>query len=81
MKNPEKTVAPIAPAIIKKYIAVARTFDPIVPCGDITNYIVEAYVQLRIQDFANTSTNFTQNDQTSMTARQLLSILRLRYVV
>ena len=43
----------------------------------LTNYIVEAYVNLRTQDQAKLVGGNIKNDQTVMTPRCLLSILRL----
>ena len=54
--------------LLRAYIAKARTYTPHVP-PDVGPYIVEAYVGLRMSSDAK--------DQTAMTARQLLSILRL----
>ena len=70
--------------VMREYIRRARQHSPAVP-STVAPYIVEAYVSLRKQDqgmlndrgttkkFGNTS----NGDQTVMTARQLLSILRL----
>jgi DNA replication licensing factor MCM7 len=63
----------------KRYIAAARTFSPRIP-PELSNYIVEAYVNLRENDFSNLSTSqrrAEENNQAVITARQLLSILRL----
>lgn len=79
MKNPTQTVAPVSPEAFKQYIAVAKTFNPRVP-KELSQYIVEAYVSLRQVD-QNTakrgSYSSANTDQAVMTARQLLSILRL----
>jgi DNA replication licensing factor MCM7 len=75
LKNPEKNVSVFSPAIVKHYIASARTLTPVIP-KELTNYIVEAYVSLRLQDSAK-GQNSRVSDQTVMTPRQLLSILRL----
>ena len=64
---------PISPSIMREYISKAREYTPMVP-QDVAPYIVEAYVGLRMQKSDNRGLN---NDQTVMTARQLLSILRL----
>ncbi|KAI9909518.1 hypothetical protein PsorP6_015241 [Peronosclerospora sorghi] len=87
-RNPEMKFEPVRPEVLRYYIAIAKQYQPSIPehlCG----YIVEAYVTLRQQD-ANEQTRARQhvrsqpygdggaNDaQTAMTARQLLSILRL----
>lgn len=77
-KNPEKEFSYIEPAVIKKYIAVARTFTPSVP-RDLTTYIVEHYVTMRAEDHGGHSGRYSSrgNDQAAMTPRLLLSILRL----
>jgi len=80
LKNPDRATQPIEPAAMKQYIAAARTLEPAVP-QELTSYIVEAYVQLRQQDTSGQpngrSAPSKGNDQAIMTARQLLSILRL----
>ena len=70
---------PIDQRILREYISRAREYHPVVP-PDIGPYIVEAYVGLRIHDQSNNSNSNGSNlngDQTVMTPRQLLSILRL----
>jgi len=66
--------------VIKKYIAAARQVEPSVS-PDVAPYIVEAYVALRSQRTdVRAGKQFSKadnSDQTTMTARQLLSILRL----
>jgi len=80
LKTPDPTVAAIDPSVIKQYIAAARQLQPSVP-PSLSSYIVEAYVALRSQDSAyggrRTHGSSKGNDQTVMTPRQLLSILRL----
>uniref|UniRef100_A0AAV1T5Z5 DNA replication licensing factor MCM7 n=1 Tax=Peronospora matthiolae TaxID=2874970 RepID=A0AAV1T5Z5_9STRA len=89
-RNPEMKFEPVRPEVLRYFIAIAKQYQPSIPehlCG----YIVEAYVTLRQQD-ANEHARERQqqqfrqqhygnggaNDaQTAMTARQLLSILRL----
>ncbi|KAG7379878.1 Mcm2-7 hexameric complex component [Phytophthora pseudosyringae] len=89
-RNPEMKFDPVRPEVLRYFIAIAKQYQPSIPehlCG----YIVEAYVTLRQQD-ANEHARERQqqqfrqqhfgdggaNDaQTAMTARQLLSILRL----
>ncbi len=65
----------VTPRILREYIARARQHHPVVP-SDVAPYIVEAYVNLRIADRPG-SRGKKAGDQTAMTARQLLSILRL----
>ncbi|GKY97673.1 hypothetical protein MPSEU_000725600 [Mayamaea pseudoterrestris] len=69
----DKNVIP--PRVLREYISRARRHQPVVP-PDVAPYIVEAYVSLRMQDRPGGRAR-KQGDQTSMTARQLLSILRL----
>ena len=71
----------IAPKAMREYIARARTHHPTMP-PEVAPYVVEAYVALRMQDRqggdgSGRRVQSKQNDQTVMTARQLLSILRL----
>lgn len=97
MKNPQRSgAAPVPPEVFKQYVAVAKTFNPRVP-KDLGHYIVDAYVNLRQQDtgsdraaprfkqYKSTATGYGGNsggtDQAVMTARQLLSILRLSQVL
>ena len=80
LRTPDPAINPIDPASIKQYIAHARDLNPTIP-SKLTSYIVEAYVSLRSLDNSRIGSydlvTRTQNDQTVMTARQLLSILRL----
>lgn len=62
----------ISSRILREYISQARKFRPVVP-PDVAPYIVEAYVGLRMEESEYNGIR----DQTAMTARQLLSILRL----
>jgi DNA replication licensing factor MCM7 len=64
----------ISPRVLREYISRARKHQPVMP-PDVAPYVVEAYVSLRMQE--RPGKNSQQNDQTVMTARQLLSILRL----
>lgn len=84
-RNPDMTFEPVRPEVLRYFIAIAKQYQPSIPehlCG----YIVEAYVTLRQQDVNEHARqerrNFHQasdanHAQTAMTARQLLSILRL----
>lgn len=65
----------VPPRVLREYISRARRHQPVVP-PDVAPYVVEAYVSLRMQDRPGGRSR-KQSDQTSMTARQLLSILRL----
>ena len=71
--NEEKGI--VSPRLLREYISRARRHDPVVPT-EVAPYIVEAYVSLRMQDRPG-KRNVKAGDQTAMTARQLLSILRL----
>ena len=79
-KKPDRDVEPLSPESMKQYIAAARTIDPVIP-RDVSSYIIEAYVSLRCCDgsgpAAIRSGKGINNDQATMTPRQLLSILRL----
>jgi DNA replication licensing factor MCM7 len=73
----------LPPEIVREYISRARKYQPVVQ-PDVAPYIVEAYVGLRMQGTPGVNnnrnrrqTNAQNGDQTAMTARQLLSILRL----
>jgi DNA replication licensing factor MCM7 len=78
LRNPDKSFTPLPPSAIKQYISYARQFQPTVP-PDLSSYIVEAYVNLRSQDGhgPGSRSRAGSNDQAVMTARQLLSMLRL----
>eukprot|EP00804_Cyclotella_cryptica_P020614 CCRYP_003441-RA/>CCRYP_003441-RA protein AED:0.09 eAED:0.09 QI:12/1/0.66/1/1/1/3/138/902 len=65
----------ISSNVLREYISRARRHQPVVP-ADVAPYIVEAYVTLRSQG-TPTGGRTKNGDQTVMTARQLLSILRL----
>jgi DNA replication licensing factor MCM7 len=65
----------VTPRILREYIARARQHQPVVP-PEVAPYIVEAYVNLRLEDRPG-ARGKKAGDQTAMTARQLLSILRL----
>ncbi len=68
----------VSPNIVREYISRARKFKPVVP-PEVAPYIVEAYVGLRQQQNSGGGRGKYKQvgDQTAMTARQLLSILRL----
>ena len=80
LSNPKKDTVALPPEAFKQYIAAARSFQPTIP-KDLTNYIVEAYVNMRQSDpslaGATRRAQNLDNNQAVMTARQLLSILRL----
>lgn len=74
--TPESSDKPkiLSPQVLREYIARARRHHPVMP-PEVAPYVVEAYVSLRMEDRPGHGSK--QNDQTVMTARQLLSILRL----
>jgi DNA replication licensing factor MCM7 len=67
----------VSPRVLREYISRARRHQPFMP-PDVAPYVVEAYVTLRQ---GSTTTGRRQqtkeSDQTVLTARQLLSILRI----
>lgn len=65
----------ISSNVLREYISRARKHQPVVP-EDVAPYIVEAYVSLRSQGTPE-GRKQKNGDQTVMTPRQLLSILRL----
>jgi DNA replication licensing factor MCM7 len=67
--------AVLAPRVLREYIARSRKHNPVMP-PEVAPYVVEAYVSLRMQDRPG-ARNKKESDQTVMTARQLLSMLRL----
>lgn len=85
-KNPDMNFEPVRPEVLRYFIAIAKQYEPSIP-ENLCGYIVEAYVTLRQQDVneharqQQFTRGFQSNDsnhaQTAMTARQLLSILRL----
>ncbi len=85
LKNPKQVSTPLPPSAFKQYIAAARTLSPSIP-KSLTAQIVEQYVDMRSSDasasagghsggFGRSSSSAT--NQAVMTARQLLSTLRL----
>eukprot|EP00934_Nitzschia_sp_Nitz4_P001170 Nitzschia sp. Nitz4//scaffold29_size155292//46738//49469//NITZ4_002648-RA/size155292-augustus-gene-0.224-mRNA-1//-1//CDS//3329546418//1170//frame0 len=70
--NEEKRL--VSSRLLREYVARARRHEPVIT-PDVAPYVVEAYVSLRMQDRPGRA--HKSNDQTTMTARQLLSILRL----
>jgi DNA replication licensing factor MCM7 len=67
----------LPPKLVREYISRARKFQPVVP-PEVAPYVVEAYVGLRMQGNQGIlPRGVMANDQTAMTVRQLLSILRL----
>lgn len=76
LENTEKEQDAVPPNVLREYISRARQHQPVMP-PDVAPYVVEAYVSLRMEDRPSNRKKKKQNDQTAMTPRQLLSILRL----
>lgn len=77
LKNSPGTIKPYPRSSIIQYINLAKSIEPKVP-RELTSYIVEQYTSLRSQaadTISRASGRGKQNDM--MTARQLLSILRI----
>jgi DNA replication licensing factor MCM7 len=72
-KHPDLDVEPLETNFLKSYISQARNLDPFIP-EDLTTYIIEAYVGLRQDDLSDSQ---GKGETHIMTARMLLSILRL----
>lgn len=66
----------VSARVMREYISRARRHQPVVT-QEVAPYVVEAYVTLRMQDRPGAKKSSSDGDQTVMTARQLLSILRL----
>ncbi|ETV95484.1 hypothetical protein H310_10955 [Aphanomyces invadans] len=69
-KNPDMAFEPVRADVLRYFVAIAKQYVPSIP-ESLCSYVVEAYVMLRAGQ------NSTNDAQTAMTARQLLSILRL----
>ncbi|KAF0689972.1 Aste57867_18616 [Aphanomyces stellatus] len=69
-KNPDMAFEPVRPDVLRYFVAIAKQYIPAIP-ESLCSYVVEAYVTLRQQQ------DSSNDAQTAMTARQLLSILRL----
>ena len=74
-EDADQSTTQVTSGLLREYISRARKHQPVVPV-DVAPYIVEAYVSLRSQG-TPTGKQTKNGDQTVMTARQLLSILRL----
>ena len=71
--HPPLDFTPFEPIFIRQYVKLAREVRPFVT-PELRDYIVEAYVDIRAKDKAQSLAN---NSRATTTARQLLSILRL----
>ena len=80
LKNPKQVTTPIPLAAFKQYIAAARTLNPSIP-SELQRVIVEQYVDMRANESSTIGTSRggagNSTNQAVMTARQLLSTLRL----
>ena len=72
-RHPPLDFEPLEPAFIRAYIAEARQIDPWVP-KEVSSSLVESYVAMRAKEVRDAA---AANEQSVMTARRLLSILRL----
>ena len=72
-KHPELDFEPLDPSFIRAYVSQARKVEPYVP-PELGQHIVQAYVDMRQEDKEAAEADGTQS---MLTARQLLSILRL----
>ena len=78
----DETKGTVTPRLLREYISRARRHDPMMS-PEVAPYVVEAYVSLRLEDRPGRRgrPDSKMNDQTVMTARQLLSILRLSQAI
>lgn len=72
-QHPELEFEPFSPSFLRSYIAMARKIEPYVP-PELSSKIVNEYVEMRKADVSDSKKN---KETHSMTARMLLSILRL----
>ena len=72
-EHPKLDFTPIKPEVLRGYVACARLLEPTIP-QHLCNNIVEQYVAMRKEDLNDSKRAGCQN---MMTARQLLSILRM----
>lgn len=70
-KHPTLESNPVPREVMQAYIQAAQACEPYVP-EELTNYIVEPYVSLRTEEARAAATGTAM-----LTARQLLSIMRL----
>jgi DNA replication licensing factor MCM7 len=64
---------PLSLNFIRQYLVIAKHINPTIP-PYLKDYVVRAYVEMRVKDKARASAT---GGRSSLTARQLLSILRL----
>lgn len=72
-EHPALSFTPIRPEVLRGYIACARLLEPTIP-KSLCSTIVEQYVSMRREDAKSAK---RAGCQSMMTARQLLSILRM----
>lgn len=72
-KHPPLAFTPLDPGIIRQYVSVAKHISTHVP-PELTDYLCEAFVDIRERDKVKSARS---GGRGSITARQLLSILRL----
>lgn len=72
-KHPELDFEPLSPAFIRAYVSQAKNVEPYVP-EELQNIIVEEYVSMRQEDASDAK---AAGAQALVTARQLLSVLRM----
>jgi DNA replication licensing factor MCM7 len=74
-EHPPLEFEPVTPALMRSYIRAARHVEPTVPTA-LQGFIAEAYVAMRQREAAGASKG-SSTGRGVMTARQLLSILRM----
>uniref|UniRef100_A0A060T1E7 DNA replication licensing factor MCM7 n=1 Tax=Blastobotrys adeninivorans TaxID=409370 RepID=A0A060T1E7_BLAAD len=72
-RHPEMDFEPLDPAVMRQYIALARTYRPTVP-KDVSEYVVASYVQMRQQQKRDEK---AKKQFAHITPRSLLAILRM----
>ena len=73
--HPPLDFEPVEPSVLRAYVQAARVVEPVVP-RSLQGFIAEAYVGMRQREAAGASKG-TSTGRGVMTARQLLSILRM----
>jgi DNA replication licensing factor MCM7 len=71
--HPALDFEPLTDVFMRQYITIAKHMEPIVP-PELAAHIVEAYVDMRVRDKSRASAS---GGRSTLTARQLLSILRM----
>jgi len=73
--HPPLDFEPVEPSVLRAYVQAARVVEPVVP-RTLQGFIAEAYVGMRQREAAGAAKG-TSTGRGVMTARQLLSILRM----